>query len=195
MKMIVGLGNPGEEYKNTHHNIGFMFVDFATSSLDGTWKQEKKFNAMTFTSTINNEKVIFVKPLTYMNLSGEAVLAIKNYYKIDILDILIIHDDMDLPFAKVRIRDKGQSAGHNGIKSIINCLQTQEVNRIRIGIDHPDKSKVIDYVLSPLSKEDKDALQIVLKFSYEMVTSFVCGGIKKLMLYNGFSFEEGKMRG
>ena len=118
MKLIVGLGNPGKEYENTRHNIGFMILDNYLK--DAVWTN--KYKGLVTTLNINNDKVIFLKPVTYMNLSGESVREIVNFYKINIEDILIIHDDLDLSLGKIRIKKNSSDGGHNGIKSIINNL-------------------------------------------------------------------------
>ena len=131
--LIVGLGNPGNEYKNTRHNVGFMAIDFLAPT-DTTWKKEK--NAMTARVDIDGLNAILVKPQTYMNNSGEAVGALMAFYKIPLENIVVIHDDMDLKLGDVREKVGGSSAGHNGIKSIDNAIG-KEYRRIRIGIGHP----------------------------------------------------------
>ena len=122
MKLIVGLGNPGKEYENTRHNIGFMVID-------NYLKNEKfktKFNGMYLKKVINNEEVIFLKPLSYMNLSGEVVKKYVNYFKINLSDLLIISDDLDMPCFKIKLKYKGSSGGHNGLKNIIQNINTEE---------------------------------------------------------------------
>ena len=131
--LVVGLGNPGAEYVNTRHNVGFMAVD-AFAGADATWKKEK--NAMTCAMTIDGRRVIFVKPQTYMNNSGVAVLALMTFYKVPLENIIVIHDDMDLKIGEVREKIGGGSAGHNGIKSI-DANVGRDYKRVRIGIGHP----------------------------------------------------------
>lgn len=131
--MVVGLGNPGAEYVNTRHNVGFMAVD-SLAGADATWKKEK--NAMTCAMTIDGRRVIFVKPQTYMNNSGVAVLALMTFYKVPLENIIVIHDDMDLKIGEVREKIGGGSAGHNGIKSI-DANVGRDYKRVRIGIGHP----------------------------------------------------------
>ena len=133
MKMIVGLGNPGAEYAQTRHNVGFMLVDKLASDLkvDVT---KKKFNALMAECQIKGEKIILVKPQTYMNLSGDAVGPLARWYKINPSDIMVIYDDMDLPLGKLRIRPFGGTGGHNGMKSLIAALGTEKFPRMRIGI-------------------------------------------------------------
>lgn len=153
MKLIVGLGNPGEKYHNTRHNVGYIVLDEYLK--DEKWKEEK--TALTIKKKIKNEDVLFIKPTTYMNLSGQAVRKYSDYYKIEMKDILIIHDDLDLELGKIRIKSKSSSGGHNGIKDIIKHLQTNEFLKLRIGISHPE-NEVIDYVISKFKKEE---LQII----------------------------------
>ena len=119
--LIVGLGNPGKEYENTRHNIGFMFLDYYMNTLGNNDKWSKKFNGLYKEIMIDGEKIIFLKPQSYVNLSGEVVLKFKNYFNIDINDILVICDDLDLNFLNFKLREKGSSAGHNGLKNIEKC--------------------------------------------------------------------------
>ena len=153
MKLIVGLGNIGKEYENTRHNMGFMLVDRYLEYRNITDKFKEKFNAMYVETTINNEKVIFIKPTTYMNNSGIAVRAFLDFYKLDVQDVLVISDDLDLDLGKFRLRRNGSSGGHNGLKSIISHLGTDDFKRLRIGISN-DKDDVINYVLSKFSKKE-----------------------------------------
>ena len=153
MKLIVGLGNIGKEYENTRHNMGFMLVDRYLEYRNITDKFKEKFNAMYVETTINNEKVIFIKPTTYMNNSGIAVRAFVDFYKLSSEDILVISDDLDLDLGKFRLRRNGSSGGHNGLKSIISHLGTDDFKRFRIGISN-DKDDVINYVLSKFSKKE-----------------------------------------
>ena len=153
MKLVVGLGNKGREYENTRHNMGFMVVDRYLQYKNITNKFKEKFNAMYIETTINNEKVIFIKPMTYMNNSGIAVRAFLDFYKLNSEDILVISDDLDLDLGKFRLRRNGSSGGHNGLKSIISQLGTDNFKRLRIGISN-DKDDVINYVLSKFSKKE-----------------------------------------
>ena len=153
MKLIVGLGNVGKEYENTRHNMGFMLVDRYLVYKNIPLKFKEKFYAMYIETTINNEKVIFIKPTTYMNNSGIAVRAFLDFYKLDVQDVLVISDDLDLDLGKFRLRRNGSSGGHNGLKSIISHLGTDGFKRLRIGISN-DKDDVINYVLSKFSKKE-----------------------------------------
>lgn len=182
MKLIVGLGNPGKDYENTRHNIGFMVLDNYLTSC--TW--QKKFNAEYTTITLNNEKAILVKPLTYMNLSGDAVVEYVNYYKIAAKDILVIHDDLDLPFGKYRIKVNSSDGGHNGIKSIINRLGTNSFVRLKIGISHNEKGDTKDYVLAKFNKEQINELEKLYNVFNNIIEDFTRYDVDKLMnKYNG----------
>lgn len=158
MKMIVGLGNPGKQYENTRHNIGFMALDRLADSYGVSWSQETKFQAKVASAMVDGEKILLVKPMTYMNESGQAVEKMSQYYKIDPDNVLIIYDDLDLPTGKLRLRQSGSAGGHNGIKSIISHLGTSKFKRIRTGIDRPDKQSVVDYVLGELRRDEQDKL-------------------------------------
>lgn len=154
MKLIIGLGNPGKQYDYTRHNIGFEVID----ALAKEWNApltNAKFNGMYATVHRPEGKVILLKPLTYMNLSGESVRPLMDYFDIDVEDIIVIYDDLDLETGKLRLRQKGSAGGHNGIKSLIQHLGTQQFNRIRVGVNRPPAGmKVADYVLSKFSKDD-----------------------------------------
>lgn len=154
MKLIVGLGNVGNQYALTRHNIGFMAIDKFADKYNITFKEEKNFKGFIAITNINGEKVILLKPTTYMNLSGDSVILVKNYYKIDTKDIIVINDDLDLPVGKVRFRAKGSAGGHNGLKSIIANIGTEEFKRIKIGIDRSNVIPVVDWVLGKFSEED-----------------------------------------
>ena len=177
MKLIVGLGNPGEEYTNTRHNIGYMIVD----SYLGKVKWRTKNNAFFYETEIDNEKVIFIKPLTFMNLSGEAVYKYKEYYNIDIKDILIIHDDLDLPVGTIRLKENSSDGGHNGIKSIIQCLKSNEFKRLKIGISNNKMIDTKDYVLGKFSKSEISELNKILDICQNIINDFSVLGFADLM--------------
>ncbi|NCC54189.1 MAG: aminoacyl-tRNA hydrolase [Erysipelotrichia bacterium] len=153
MKLIVGLGNPGKEYEKTRHNAGFMVMDKIAQELRVDINTSK-FKGMYTKINVKKESVILLKPQTYMNLSGESVREIMDYFKIDINDLLVIYDDLDLPVGKIRLRSKGSAGGQNGVKNIIQHLGTQQFNRIRVGIGKDEKIPVVDYVLGKVRKED-----------------------------------------
>ena len=145
MKLIVGLGNPGNEYVYTRHNIGFLILDSYLGDVE--WKE--KFNGLYYTSMLNGEKIIFLKPQTYMNLSGNSVKEFVRFFKIDFNDILVIHDDKALPFGKTRLKKNTSDGGHNGIKSITNSLKSDSYCRLKFGISSDGSSKIVlkDFVL------------------------------------------------
>ncbi len=172
MKCIVGLGNPGAKYTNTRHNIGFLAID-ALAEEHGIKLSESKFKAVFGTGMINGERVVLVKPLTYMNLSGEAVRPLLDFYKIAVEDVLVIYDDLDLPLEKMRLRSKGSAGGHNGVKSLIQHLGTQEIKRLKLGVGRPPAPiQVIDWVLMPFSKAEQPVLQEVLADAVKIATDF-----------------------
>ncbi len=172
MKLIVGLGNPGVEYKNTRHNIGFIFIDKFAKTLNIEIKKEK-YNGLYEEVKINEEKIILLKPQSYMNLSGEVVIKYKNYFKIDLEDILIISDDLDMPVGKIKLKEKGSSGGHNGLKNISYNLNTENFKRLKIGISNNKNINTKDYVLGNFTNDDlkildditPEVLQILKEFS------------------------------
>lgn len=159
MKLIFGLGNPGRKYEATKHNVGFMVVDQLAKSLGLTFNQTK-FKSLYTEGRFGDEKIVLIKPQTYMNLSGESVQAWIDFYKISKQDILVIYDDMDLEVGKIRLRLKGGSGGHNGMKSIIQHLGGPEFNRIRVGIGRPySEQSVISHVMSAFRKTDENKIE------------------------------------
>ncbi|SFX40014.1 peptidyl-tRNA hydrolase, PTH1 family [Thermoactinomyces sp. DSM 45891] len=153
MKLIVGLGNPGKKYEPTRHNIGFWAID-RLSERWGIPLNKEKWKGIIGEGMVRGEKVILLKPMTYMNLSGESIRPAMDWLKMDIEDLVIIYDEMDLPLGEVRLRTKGSAGGHNGMKSTIAHLGTDQFKRIRLGIGRPVSLAVPDYVLSPFSKEE-----------------------------------------
>ncbi len=173
MKLIVGLGNPGKQYKDTRHNVGFMFIDNIVNKLGLKFNLDKALKCEILQTNILGEKVIFIKPMTYMNLSGDSVYLVANYYKIAIEDILVIYDDLDLETGKIRIRPNGSSGGHKGIQSIINNLGTKDIKRVRIGIDKVSSDKTIDYVIGNFSKQDREVIDISIEKSIDILEDFI----------------------
>ena len=181
MKLVVGLGNPGKEYDKTRHNIGFMVLD----DYLGNVKWSTKFNALYYESVINQEKVLFIKPLTYMNNSGNAVGEFVRYFNIDMKDILIIQDDLDLNVGDYKLKCHSSSGGHNGIKSIISFLGNQDFSRLKVGIGSVKKDQVIDYVLGKFSKIELQTLNSEFITFGKIIDSFISVGIDKTMnVYN-----------
>jgi peptidyl-tRNA hydrolase, PTH1 family len=155
LKCIVGLGNPGKKYDRTRHNVGFDVIDELANRWNVTLNKEKN-KGLYATTIINGEKVMLIKPLTFMNLSGEAVRPLMDYYDIDLDDLVVIYDDLDLVNGKIRLRQKGSAGGHNGIKSLIQHVGTDKFKRVRIGIDRPPSGmSVPNYVLGTFNKEEQ----------------------------------------
>lgn len=169
MKLIVGLGNPGRKYNKTRHNIGFYILDNYLNKP----KWSKKFNSEYVEMVINTQKVIFVKPQTYMNLSGNSVKMFVDYYKISMDDILVIHDDKDLDFGKNKIKNNSSSGGHNGIESIIKSLGSKSFNRLKIGVGAQYSISTADFVLSNFSKIERKHIKDNLNSYYEMIEEFI----------------------
>ncbi|MDQ0300959.1 PTH1 family peptidyl-tRNA hydrolase [Salibacterium salarium] len=164
MKLIAGLGNPGRKYEKTRHNVGFQALDTLAESVGASWKKGKK--SMTAELTVDGEKIYLVKPLTYMNLSGEALAPVMNYYNIPTENLLVVYDDLDLPPGSLRVRLKGGHGGHNGLKSIFQEVGSKDFKRIRIGIGHPEPGDtVISHVLGTFSPEEKKAVQETIELS------------------------------
>jgi PTH1 family peptidyl-tRNA hydrolase len=158
MKLIVGLGNPGKDYENTRHNVGFMVMD-RLSDVMNVSISTTKFKGEYVKFKYHGEDVILLKPMTYMNNSGEAVSQVMNFFKIDVDDLLVIYDDMDMPTGKLRLRQSGSAGGHNGVKSIIAHVGTQNFKRIRVGIDKHPQIPVVDYVLGRFTKEQQSLIE------------------------------------
>ena len=155
-KLVIGLGNPGEEYKNHSHNIGFIIIDKLAQNLSLKFDNNKKKSLFT-RAKLNNTDFILLKPQTFMNLSGESAIYISKFFNIKPEDIIVIYDDMDIPFGTFKIKKGGSSGGHNGIKSLIAQLQTDDFIRLRVGIGRPSfGKKVNDYVLSSFSKSERE---------------------------------------
>ncbi|MCX7698726.1 MAG: aminoacyl-tRNA hydrolase [Candidatus Goldbacteria bacterium] len=174
MKLIAGLGNKGKEYNNTRHNIGFIFLDYFADKAKIQFNDKNKLAIYTL-KNISGERIIFIKPQTYMNLSGQAIKFFMDRYKINISDILVIHDDIDLNLAKIKIKKGGSDAGHNGIKSIIQEVGDGNFCRIRIGIGRPkEKGCEADFVLAKFSDEEKNELEkkfpIIENFIYNWIS-------------------------
>ncbi len=168
MRLIVGLGNPGKKYQHTKHNVGFDVIDSLTTKLDIKLKNSLRFKA----EVGKGRDFVIMKPLTYMNLSGNSVIKALNYYDIDPEDLIIIYDDLDLPAGKIRIRFQGSSGGHNGIKSIIQHVGNK-FNRIRIGVGRNNGVDVVNDVLGKLSKIDRKKVDEVIEASSNVCIDFI----------------------
>lgn len=181
MKLIIGLGNPGIEYQFTPHNIGFLAVDRIAERC-GVTVDNRHCKALTARTRIGNEEVLLAKPETYMNLSGMSVRELTQKYEAGEKDLLVIYDELDLPLGRVRIRERGSSAGHNGMQSIINALQSQEVPRLRMGIapESPGKGGA-KYVLSPFRKSQLAVVDEVLDTAANAAEMILQDGIAAAM--------------
>lgn len=179
MKLIVGLGNPGFEYENTRHNIGFMVLDNYLKENPAAW--QKKFNGLYQTLTIQGKKVYFLKPQTYMNLSGSSIQEFVHYFKINLADILVIHDDLDLKIGRFRLKTNSSAGGHNGIKSIINSLGTENFARLKIGISKIDNIDTKDYVLGKFKPDELTILENLYPTINDLINDFLTNDLSTLM--------------
>lgn len=173
MKLVVGLGNPGLRYENTRHNVGWMAIDHYAQEKGIALKFEPAFSGIIGTVNLLGKKAILLKPTTFMNLSGESVIKVLNYYKIDVEDMLVISDDIDSTFSRVRLRAKGSSGGHNGHKNIMAHLHTEEYKRIKIGIGRDENINTIDWVLKKFSKEELDELELTFQKTTNAINDFI----------------------
>ena len=180
MKLIFGLGNPGRDYKNTRHNIGFSLLDYIADK-KGLSSPKEKFNASILEYNYNGEKVMFIKPLSYMNLSGGVVSKFVSFYKVDINDILIIQDDLDMSFGKIKIVFNSSSGGHNGIKDIESRLGTKAYARLKIGIAKNNEIDTKDYVLGKFSTEELKILDNVYDKLSSVIDDFCDLSLDRLM--------------
>lgn len=184
MKIIAGLGNPGKEYENTKHNVGFLTIDILAEKYD--IKVNKiKFKGLIGEGMIGTEKVILVKPQTYMNLSGQCIREIVAFYKLDMEDLVVIYDDIDLPMGNLRIRKKGSAGTHNGMRSIIYDLQDDGFPRVRVGIGGERKGDLANYVISGFSGDDRKLIEEAIVKAADAVACLVEDGIDRAMVdYN-----------
>ena len=172
MKLIVGLGNPGREYVNTRHNIGFMCIDKIAESFNVSF-DSNKFNGLYTQFNYNGEKIILLKPQKYMNLSGEVIRDFVNFFKVHIEDVLIICDDLDTKVGSYRLRYKGSSGGHNGLKNIELHLSTKEYKRIKIGISNDKNIDTKDYVLGKFTKEEMNLLNPIIENMHNVINDYL----------------------
>ncbi len=181
---MVGLGNPGSKYEFTRHNIGFRIVDSLARDMGTEFKKVKSYYSLISRGTINNHKVMLVKPQTFMNLSGRAVSRVVSYYKISLQDLLIVYDDLNLESGQVRIRKKGSAGGHKGIESIMQYLNSEDIPRLRIGISNPSVNfnfDCVSYVLSNFNNDEKDKIEEVIQLSTEAIKTIIEDGFEKAM--------------
>lgn len=179
--LLIGLGNPGREYINTRHNIGFMLIDRLTIRLDARGMKLQS-NAIVITSRYEEQKIILAKPQTYMNLSGQSVQGLAHFYKIPLENLLVVHDDLDIPFGTIRIRPTGGPGGQRGMASTIEKLGTKDFPRLRLGIGRPPgRMEPKDYVLQDFSKDDMKTLPEILDRATDAALTFVTEGLNKAM--------------
>ena len=193
MYLIVGLGNPENEYANTRHNMGFCTINkiAAEFKIDMT---KTKFNGIYGTGMIEGQKVVLLKPQTYMNLSGDALKAFWDYYKLDLDDLIIIYDDIDVEKGNIKIRKKGSSGSHNGMKSIVQNLGTEEFTRIRIGIGRPEHSNdMINYVIGKIDEEEQKRLAPGIDLAKDATIEIIKNGVDMAM--NKFNVRNKKEEG
>lgn len=181
MKLVVGLGNPGKEYKNTRHNTGFMILDNYLGKVNWKTKMENYY----YMEEVNGEQIMYIKPLTYMNLSGLAVSKIVNFYKIDMKDILVIQDDLDMEIGSYKIKRNSSSGGHNGIKSIISELNSEEFGRLKIGIGKSIQISSDKYVLGKFSTDELNKINENMDTFRNIIKTFIDNSIEDVMqMYN-----------
>lgn len=179
MKLVVGLGNVGDKYCFTRHNAGFMVVDRMAIVHDVSFKEDKKLKCFIGKYKHGFEDIMLIKPTTFMNLSGDSVQLVMNYYKIDVSDVLIVYDDLSLELGKMRFRPNGSDGGHNGIKSVIKCVGTQSVARLKIGIGPQPPIPSETFVLQNFYKDQLETLKPVLKKSVEAIEYYFDNGMSK----------------
>lgn len=188
MYLIVGLGNPGKEYENTRHNIGFDVVDYLANKYNIDINRTK-FKGIYGEGFIGGQKVILLKPTTYMNLSGESIRDVIKFYKLDNEEIIVVYDDISLGVGKMRIRPKGSAGGHNGIKSIIANLGSDTFPRVKVGVGQP-KNDLVSHVLGKFTKEENQLLAKTIPAAAEAIEIIIKEEVKEAMnKFNGFSIE------
>ncbi len=184
--VIVGLGNPGARYDQTRHNIGFRAIDVAADRFRGArvspsdWRE--KFGALVFESVVAGERRLFVKPLSFMNLSGEPLQQLLNFYKLAADEVVVLHDEIDLPFGTLRLKQGGSEAGHNGLRSIASCIGTREFVRVRLGVGKPGpewKSPMADWVLSKFTADEEKLMPSFLDNTAKAVALLCESGLKE----------------
>ena len=181
-RLVVGVGNPGNEYANTKHNIAWLLFDSHPATRSASWKS--KFKGEFCDAEIKGKKITFLKPMTYMNLSGESVQPLAAFYKISPPEVLVIHDELDIPFGQVHFKMGGGLAGHNGLKSIAEHLGTDNFARMRIGIGRPVHGSVADWVLAPFAKDQQIQLSLLLEKLHGPLEECVLSGIAKASVIN-----------
>ena len=187
MKIVVGLGNPGAQYANTPHSVGFEAVDAIAAEIGATWEEKRQFKCLMARGTFAGVSVMLVKPQTYMNLSGESVAPVVKYHNATAADLLVVQDDIDLPVGRMRARKNGSCGGHNGIRNIIERLGTQDFARLKLGVGK-DRSDVIAHVLGKFDPTARRTMDLVVAEAVKAAAAILKGGPDRAMnLYNGWS--------
>jgi len=181
LKLIVGLGNPGAEYRETRHNVGFKVIDALADRwrIGDQWRE--KFDALHMKTTVGEQSVIIAKPITFMNLSGQAVSGLAGFYKIEPADVFIVTDDVALPLGRLRARREGGAGGHNGLKSIIQSLATQAFPRMRVGVGRGDNRRLADHVLGRFEADERDTVSAAVLRAADATEVFLSDGIERVM--------------
>lgn len=181
MILVAGLGNPGKEYSLSRHNVGFIVIDEIAKRL-GISLKKKGFRSLFAEALLEEKKIILLKPQTYMNLSGDAVSDAVEFFKISLKDIIVVHDEIDLPLGSMKIKTGGGSAGHKGVRSIVNCLGDSGFVRVRVGVGKPlQKSEVIGHVLSGFGKEEKRIMEDMVVRAADAVLEIILRGLESAM--------------
>ena len=184
IRLIVGLGNPGEKYERTRHNAGYWWVDAIADRKRAAWKKETKFSGFTTRVEEGGREFILLKPSTYMNESGRSVSALVRFFKVEPGELLVVHDELDLPPGAVKLKRGGGTGGHNGLEDIVESLGTKDFWRLRVGIGHPgDKDLVADYVLKPARRAEQDAIDPPFERSYDLLPRLAAGRMQDAMTW------------
>ena len=187
MKVVVGLGNPGAQYANTPHSVGFEVVDAIAAAIGAAWEEKRQFRCLMARGVFAGHPVMLVKPQTFMNLSGDSVAPVVKYHNCTAADLLVVQDDIDLPVGRLRIRANGSCGGHNGIRNIIERLGTQAFARLKIGVGK-DKSDVVGHVLGKFDPETRKTMDLVVAEAVKAAAAILQSGAAQAMNdYNGFN--------
>lgn len=191
MKVVVGLGNPGQQYADTPHSIGFEAVDALAAGIGAAWEPKKAFKCLMARGTLKGVPILLIKPQTFMNLSGESVAPAVKYNNAQASDLLVVQDDIDLPVGRIRIRNGGSCGGHNGVRNIIEHLGTQSFTRLKLGVGK-ERGNVIGHVLGKFDHETRKVMNVVVEEAVKAIAAIVCEGPDKAMnLFNSFNATAG----
>ncbi len=180
-RLFVGLGNPGDEYARTRHNLGFLVVERFAERQKWPWKEKKSFNGAIAQGVIEGQTICLLRPMTFMNESGRSVEKVKNYFQFQTKDMVVVYDDIGLSFGVLRLRDQGSSGGHRGIESLFDALGTRTFPRLRVGIGHPEKRNKADYVLDRFTQEEELSLDEVIQESMKVLDLLLTDSVEKVM--------------